>query len=94
MLEDVRQIFQDFLAPELRAIAASLDAIDKRFEGTDSCFVAAEKIAEARHREIMTRFEMVHDQIGNVNQKIAIPRCGAGEVDPLPSAYLRYLPSA
>ena len=60
MIEDVRQIFQDFLAPELRAITARLDGIDKRFE-------AAEKIADARHNETMTRFEMVQEQIRDVD---------------------------
>jgi hypothetical protein len=62
MVEDVRQIFQDFLAPELRAIVGRLDGVDRRFE-------TAEKIADARHNEIMTRFEMVHDQIRNVEQR-------------------------
>ena len=60
MIEDVRQIFQDFLAPELRAITARLDGIDKRFK-------AAEKIADARHNETMTRFEMVQEQIRDVD---------------------------
>lgn len=67
MIEDVRQIFQDFLAPELRAITARLDGLDKRFDGVESRFVAAEKIADARHNETMTRFEMVQEQIRDVD---------------------------
>jgi hypothetical protein len=35
-VEDVRKVFQDFLAPELRTITARLDAIDQRFEGLRS----------------------------------------------------------
>ena len=32
MVEDVRQVVQDFLAPELRTITARLESIDQRFE--------------------------------------------------------------
>jgi len=39
VVEDVRQVLQDFLAPELRALTARIDALDKvmsaRFEASD-----------------------------------------------------------
>jgi hypothetical protein len=41
VVEDVRQIVQDFLAPELRAIAARLDAV--------------EETAKSRHQELLAR---------------------------------------
>jgi hypothetical protein len=41
VVEDVRQIIQDFLAPELRSISARLDAI--------------EKTAQSRHEELLAR---------------------------------------
>jgi hypothetical protein len=50
VVEDLRKVLQDFLAPEMRAVAARLDALEKRMESQD-------KIAEARHNEIMVRIE-------------------------------------
>lgn len=41
VVEDVRQVTQDFLAPELRSISARLDAI--------------EKTTQARHEELLAR---------------------------------------
>lgn len=39
VVEDVRQVLQDFLAPELRAVAVRIDALEKvmnaRFEAND-----------------------------------------------------------
>ena len=45
VVDDFRKVLQDFLAPELRAISARLDAI--------------EKVAEARHSELLTRIATV-----------------------------------
>jgi hypothetical protein len=42
-VDDFRKVLQDFLAPELRAVNARLDAI--------------EKVMDAHHREILARFE-------------------------------------
>ncbi len=50
VLDDVRKVLQDFLAPELRAITAQLSAIDSRLNAQD-------KIAEARHNEILVRID-------------------------------------
>lgn len=35
VVEDVRQVLQDFLAPELREIRAQLVAVDKRLDTID-----------------------------------------------------------
>jgi predicted phage gp36 major capsid-like protein len=52
-IEDTRKVSQDFLAPELRAIAARLDAVEKRQEkladDMERRFDHAEKQAERRH---------------------------------------------
>jgi hypothetical protein len=32
VVEDIRQVLQDFIAPELRAITTRLDAIDQRIQ--------------------------------------------------------------
>lgn len=55
-VEDVRKIFQDFLAPELRALAAKSDAM--------------EKISEARHQELLTRFSAQDTKFEAVREEI------------------------
>jgi hypothetical protein len=64
IVEDVRQIFQDFLAPELRAIAARLDASDK--------------VAESRHNELVSKIQLV-DQKVEYLVKEAISRIATAE---------------
>jgi hypothetical protein len=36
VVEDVRQIVQDFLAPELRAVAVQMEALNKRMDNLES----------------------------------------------------------
>lgn len=54
VIEDSRKILQDFLAPELRAIAARLDALEKKFD-------ESERRAEKRHDEVMSSIRQVID---------------------------------
>jgi hypothetical protein len=49
VVEDVRQVLQDFLAPELRAITTRLDGM--------------EKVAEARHNEVLVRIQSLQSQL-------------------------------
>ena len=57
VVDEVRQVIQDFLAPELRALSAKLDAQDKvmeaRFKEVDSRF----KEMDSRFKEIDSRFK-------------------------------------
>lgn len=61
MVEDVRKVLQDFLAPELRAVHVRLDAIeenmDTRFDAVRSRFSALEEVATARHNEILAKID-------------------------------------
>jgi hypothetical protein len=43
VIEDVRQVLQDFISPELRALSVRMDSL--------------EKVVDARHNEIMANFE-------------------------------------
>src|SRR5271170_4071060 len=56
MVEDVRQVLQDFIAPELRAISARLDAI--------------EKVMEARFKEVASRFNEVSVRIQALQETV------------------------
>lgn len=61
VIEDVRKVLQDFLAPELRAVHSRLDAIeenmDTRFDAIKSRFSALEEVAAARHNEILAKMD-------------------------------------
>jgi molybdenum cofactor biosynthesis enzyme MoaA len=67
VIEDLRKVLQDFLAPELRALNVRLDAIDHRFQ-------ALEKVSEARHGEVMTRIESVLAQIESLKVSFALDK--------------------
>jgi len=56
MVEDVRQVLQDFIAHELRAISARLDAI--------------EKVMEARFKEVDSRFNEVTVRIQALQETV------------------------
>ena len=56
VIDDVRQALQDFLAPELRAITATIDALEKvmnaRFDLVDQKFASVDVKFESIHKEI------------------------------------------
>jgi len=52
VIEDVRQVLQDFLAPELREIRAQFSAIDKRLD-------AMEEMNRVRFESMTQRLEII-----------------------------------
>jgi hypothetical protein len=52
VIEDVRQVLQDFLAPELREIRGQFSAIDKRLD-------AMEEVNRVRFESIVQRLEII-----------------------------------
>ncbi len=71
VIEDSRKVLQDFLAPELRAIAVRLDALEKRiderfaetdktskmrFDAVDQRFAEADKTSKVRFDAVDQRF--------------------------------------
>jgi hypothetical protein len=48
-IDEIRQVFQEVLGPELRAINARLDSIDRRFPFFDQRFKASMTISNAGH---------------------------------------------
>jgi hypothetical protein len=72
VVEDVRQVLQDFISPELRALAMKMDNLEKRLDtfersvetrfdtferSVETRLVNQDKLAEARHNEIIANFE-------------------------------------
>jgi hypothetical protein len=59
VVEDVRQVLQDFLAPELREIRGILSAIDKRLDSQDKRLDAIEEANRVRYESLIHRLEQI-----------------------------------
>ncbi len=59
VVEDVRQVLQDFLAPELREIRTRLESIDKRLDGQDKRLDTIENANGVRYQAIVQRLEQI-----------------------------------
>ena len=62
-IEDVRQVVQDFLAPELRAIAVQIESLNKRMDNLEANigiqFAAARTEASSRQEVVLLQIEHV-----------------------------------
>jgi len=72
MIEDVRQVIQDFLAPELRAIAARLDAADK--------------VADAQHKETIAQLTAINQKVDSLHREAILRVDSAAEAASAESA--------
>jgi translation elongation factor EF-Ts len=63
VIEDVRQVVQDFLAPELRAIAVQIESTNKRMDNLKANialqFAAARTEASSRQEVVLSQIEHV-----------------------------------
>jgi hypothetical protein len=59
VVEETRQVIQDFLAPELREIRGVLSAIDKRLDSQDERLDTIEEANRARFESIIKRLEQI-----------------------------------
>lgn len=64
-IEDIRQVLQDFIAPELRAITTRLDAIEQQFrlrlDAVDQRFDGLIALTNARFESISREIAQVRD---------------------------------
>lgn len=64
-IEDGRKLIQDFLAPELRAIAVRLDGLEKKVDENecraDARHADSLKAADARHADTLTAIARLAD---------------------------------
>jgi len=59
VVEEVRQVLQDFLAPEMREIRTRLDSVDKRLEMQDKRLDTIEDSNRVRFEAIVQRLEQI-----------------------------------
>lgn len=65
VVEDVRQVLQDFLAPELREIKGRIEALEKQMEDIEE--MVSQRFADLRSYLDM-RFNSVDNEIGLSNR--------------------------
>jgi hypothetical protein len=65
VIEDTRKLLQDFLAPELRELAARVNALEERMEARfasiEQRFNQAERAAEDRHSQTLQAIARLAD---------------------------------
>ena len=59
VVEETRQVLQDFLAPELREIRGILSAIDKRLDSQDKRLDAIEAANRVRYESLVQRLDQI-----------------------------------
>jgi hypothetical protein len=62
VIEDVRKVVQDLVAPELRALATRVDALEKKADEN-------ERRAEHRHQEMLRHVDQRIDDLGFLLRK-------------------------
>lgn len=68
VVEDVRKVVQDFLAPELRELKVRLDGAEKRADERHADLI---KRADERQADTLRRFEEVAGRIGELTKQAA-----------------------
>jgi hypothetical protein len=70
VVEDGRKLAQDFLAPELRAVAVRLDALEKRYDSLDHKIDEVDRRAEKRHDQIIAAIASLADYT-SIRERVA-----------------------
>jgi hypothetical protein len=70
VIEDSRKVMQDFLAPELRAISARLDALEQRYGSLDHKIDEVDRRAEKRHDQLMSAIAGLADYT-SIRERVA-----------------------
>ncbi len=70
-IEDIRQVLQDFIAPELRAMNTRLDAIESRF---DTRLGAVDQRIDSVITIMNTRFDSLSKEVAQIKDMLDIDR--------------------
>jgi hypothetical protein len=66
-IAEIRKIFQDLIAPDVKSIATELTAfkssVDKQFAAVDKQFAAAEALAQARYTTVLAKLETMEARV-------------------------------
>jgi phage shock protein A len=70
VVEDVRQVLQDFLAPELRALSAKIDAIDQKVSSLESRIDSQSDKTDSRFQSMDNHFQSVEAKLHTVSSRL------------------------
>ena len=59
VIEDLRQVLQDFLAPELREIHGQFSSVQEQFSSIRSRLDAMEEVSRIRHESTNQRLDQI-----------------------------------
>jgi hypothetical protein len=59
VVDETRQVLQDFIAPELREMRGVLSSIDKRLDSQDKRLDAIEEANRIRHDSVIQKLEFI-----------------------------------
>lgn len=78
VVDDVRKVLQDFLAPQLRELSARMESLEKvveaKFEAQDAKFDSLNKQIEARFEAQDAKFESLGKQLEGISDKLDLDR--------------------
>jgi hypothetical protein len=74
VVEDMRQVLQDFIAPELRAVNQRFDGVNQRFEGVNQRFDAIDQRFDDMAAMMNTRFDSLSKEVAQVKDMLEIDR--------------------
>ena len=74
VVEEMRQVLQDFLAPELREIRARMDSIDKRLDSMDKRFDAQDKRIDTIENANGVRYQAIIQRLEQIQQSFAFDK--------------------
>ena len=74
VVEETRQVIQDFLAPELRELRGVLTSIDKRLDAMDKRLDSQDKRLDGIEETNRVRFESIIQRLEQIQQSFAFDK--------------------
>ena len=74
VIEETRQVIQDFIAPELREIRGQLTGMEKRLESMDKRLDSQDKRQELHEEAIRARFDNIIQRLKTIQQPFAFDK--------------------
>jgi flagellar capping protein FliD len=74
VVEETRQVVQDFLAPELREMRGVLSSIDKRLESMDKRLDSQDKRLDLHEEAVRARFDNIIQRLETMQQSFAFDK--------------------
>jgi flagellar capping protein FliD len=74
VVEETRQVIQDFLAPELREMRGQLAGMQKQLESMDKRLESQDKRQELHEEAVRARFDVIVQRLETIQQSFAFDK--------------------